>query len=269
MKKRPFTVTEYRVKATQPSRMGRGAAPIRAALISDTHGRSIPGLVEAVAEASPDLILVPGDAIENKRPGHHEGIPLLSALASVAPLFFSSGNHERELSAEQLRGLEHAGVHRVDLHTEQLEVRGECIRIGGVPSASYENGELCQTTLSGLLFPPKALSVLPERTAEYIRRFAREDGVKLLLCHHPEYYERYLRNQNTGIVCSGHAHGGQIRLLGHGLYAPGQGFLPRYTSGVHDGRFVISRGLTNHSFPPRIFNRPELVILNIYLNTDR
>lgn len=283
MKKRAFTVTEYSLTAhCSPSgahcearhaesrccaRAG-GAEPICAALISDTHGRIIDDLAEAAAEAAPDLILVPGDAIENKRPGHPDGVRMLARLAAVAPVFFSVGNHERALSREQTDGLAEAGIHCVDLSTERFSVRGTQLCIGGVPSASYENGERCGTSLAELLFTPRARAELPQKTVDYIAEFSAEGGAKLLLCHHPEYYRSYLRDCDTGIICSGHAHGGQIRLFGHGLYAPGQGFFPRYTSGVHDGRFVISRGLTNHSFPPRIFNRPELVILHIYTESS-
>ena len=283
MKKRAFTVTEYSLTAhCSPSgahcearhaesrccaRAG-GAEPICAALISDTHGRIIDDLAEAAAEAAPDLILVPGDAIENKRPGHPDGVRMLARLAAVAPVFFSVGNHERALSREQTNGLAEAGIHCVDLSTERFSVRGTQLCIGGVPSASYENGERCGTSLAELLFTPRARAELPQKTVDYIAEFSAEGGAKLLLCHHPEYYRRYLRDCDTGIICAGHAHGGQIRLFGHGLYAPGQGFFPRYTSGVHDGRFVISRGLTNHSFPPRIFNRPELVILHIYTESS-
>ena len=283
MKKRAFTVTEYSLTAhCSPSgthcearraesrccaRAG-GAEPICAALISDTHGRIIDDLAEAAAEAAPDLILVPGDAIENKRPGHPDGVRMLARLAAVAPVFFSVGNHERALSREQTDGLAEAGIHCVDLSTERFSVRGTQLCIGGVPSASYENGERCGASLAELLFTPRARAELPQKTVDYIAEFSAERGAKLLLCHHPESYRRYLRDCDTGIICAGHAHGGQIRLFGHGLYAPGQGFFPRYTSGVHDGRFVISRGLTNHSFPPRIFNRPELVILHIYTESS-
>ena len=276
MKKRAFTVTEYSLTAHCEARRAEsrccaragGAEPICAALISDTHGRIIDDLAEAAAEAAPDLILVPGDAIENKRPGHPDGVRMLARLAAVAPVFFSVGNHERALSREQTDGLAEAGIHCVDLSTERFSVRGTQLCIGGVPSASYENGERCGTSLAELLFTPRARAELPQKTVDYIAEFSAEGGAKLLLCHHPEYYRRYLRDCDTGIICAGHAHGGQIRLFGHGLYAPGQGFFPRYTSGVHDGRFVISRGLTNHSFPPRIFNRPELVILHIYTESS-
>ena len=63
------------------------------------------------------------------------------------------------------------------------------------------------------------------------------------------------------LVLSGHAHGGQVRLFGRGLYAPGQGLLPRYTEGVHFRRLAVSRGLSNTQLVPRLFNPPEIVYL--------
>ena len=68
-------------------------------------------------------------------------------------------------------------------------------------------------------------------------------------------------------MLSGHAHGGQIRLPGiGGLYAPGQGFFPRYTSGnymVGDTEMIVSRGIGNSAFPLRVNDRPEVVIVTL------
>ena len=77
-----------------------------------------------------------------------------------------------------------------------------------------------------------------------------------------------LRDRNIDLVLSGHAHGGQIRLLGRGLYAPGQGILPAYTGGLHSGphgKLLISRGLSNTALPvPRLFNPPEIVAADLW-----
>ena len=89
--------------------------------------------------------------------------------------------------------------------------------------------------------------------------FCAAPGYRILLCHHPEYYSKYLRDLDIPLILSGHAHGGQVRIFGHGLYSPGQGVLPKLTSGVKDGRLVISRGLANRQKIPRLFNPPEIV----------
>jgi predicted MPP superfamily phosphohydrolase len=69
------------------------------------------------------------------------------------------------------------------------------------------------------------------------------------------------------LVLTGHAHGGQWRLpaIG-GVFAPGQGLLPKYTAGMYRlGKTVmcVSRGLGNTSFPLRIENKPELVLITL------
>ena len=51
-----------------------------------------------------------------------------------------------------------------------------------------------------------------------------------------------------------------------GLYAPGQGFLPAYTSGLYQiggTSLVVSRGLGNSLFPLRVNNRPEVVLVKL------
>ena len=65
------------------------------------------------------------------------------------------------------------------------------------------------------------------------------------------------------LVLSGHAHGGHWRFFGRGVYAPGQGLLPKYTSGVLDNRCVISRGVGDHTRIPRLFNPREVVIITL------
>ena len=89
--------------------------------------------------------------------------------------------------------------------------------------------------------------VLPLPEADYI----------ILLSHHPEYFQRLPKGIH--LVLSGHAHGGQWRLFGRGLYAPNQGWLPRYTKGIYEKRMIVSAGLTNTAHVPRLFNPTEVI----------
>ena len=93
--------------------------------------------------------------------------------------------------------------------------------------------------------------------------FSNKEGFKLLLCHHPEYYSKYIKDIDVDLTLSGHAHGGQWRILGQGIFAPGQGIFPKYTSGLIDGRLIVSRGLGNTHRIPRINNKPEIINLII------
>jgi predicted MPP superfamily phosphohydrolase len=55
--------------------------------------------------------------------------------------------------------------------------------------------------------------------------------------------------------------------LENGLIAPNQGFFPKYTNGAYSfggATLVVSRGLARESTRvPRMFNRPELVMITI------
>ena len=103
-------------------------------------------------------------------------------------------------------------------------------------------------------------------TDEEIRALVSPNTCSVLLAHHPERIEDYA-STGVDLVLSGHAHGGQVRLFGQGLFSPDQGVLPRYTSGVYTWdrtKLYVSRGAGNHSFlPPRIFNRPEIDLITL------
>lgn len=89
------------------------------------------------------------------------------------------------------------------------------------------------------------------------------------MAHRPNYIENYA-NYPFDVVLSGHAHGGQWRIPGllNGLYAPGQGFFPKYAGGQYqlaNTTFYVSRGLDTqyHPWLFRFYNRPELVIVDL------
>ena len=90
----------------------------------------------------------------------------------------------------------------------------------------------------------------------------------VLLSHRPELVELYQEHDFDLVLC-GHAHGGQWRIpeILNGLYAPNQGVFPKYAGGRYDFEnqtMIVSRGLAREStLAPRIFNRPELVIVDI------
>ena len=101
---------------------------------------------------------------------------------------------------------------------------------------------------------------LESLTKDNERRFT------ILLSHRPELIDLYAKYQ-VNLVFAGHAHGGQIRLpfIG-GLIAPDQGLFPKYTEGMYKMEktaMVVSRGLGNSIFPIRLFNKPELVVIEL------
>ena len=90
------------------------------------------------------------------------------------------------------------------------------------------------------------------------------EDVNIVLVHRPERVKE-MAPLGPKLIISGHAHGGQIRLFGRGMYAPGQGVLPKYTSGLYEmkdgGKLVVCRGIGNHAPVPRVNNPPHAVLV--------
>ncbi len=212
--------------------------PVRAAVVCDVHDgpyAHILPLLEGV-----DMILIPGDLTNrhDRNPPRLAG-PFLRACVSMAPTWYSIGNHERRMpDARSWREImDESGAHILDNRIEQI--RGD-LWIGGLSSQS----------------PPIDGSVVSELSAK--------DGYRLLLCHHPEYFQPLISAHAVDLTLAGHAHGGQWRPFGIPLFAPGQGIFPRLTSGLYfDDRLLVSRGTGSHGSIPRLWNPCELILLTI------
>jgi len=216
-------------------------APVKFLFLSDLHDRPAPEALELLRRERMDFVAFTGDAVNRRSGTAEQSLRFLCEAAKLCPVFFSVGNHENYLPDMPWDRLAAAGVTVLD--NAETEIAG--LRIGGLSSwLKAEEKE------------PAA--------RHFAAHFAREDGkFRLLLCHHPEYYPLFLKETDIDLVLSGHAHGGQIRVLGQGLFAPGQGILPRYTAGLHDGRMLISRGMANHTIIPRLFNPPEMLAVEV------
>ena len=125
------------------------------------------------------------------------------------------------------------------------------ILLGGL-STGYKNGE-----------HQGRMKKTPAPDLGWLKKYSEADGFKLLLSHHPEYFIEYIKPLSIDLILSGHAHGGQCRIFGKGLIAPGQGFLPKYTHGLYDDRLIVGSGVGNQFIVPRIFNPCEIIEIEI------
>ncbi len=223
-------------------------------LAADLHGRDSKNAIRLLENAAPDMILCPGDMMEQthrtsvRDSFNQNGLGFMEAASRIAPLYYSLGNHEMGMSEENRTLLRDAGIRLLD--NEALSP-WDGIHIGGLTSG-YVNA-----VRRGDGYGPA------EPDTDFLTRFASADGFKLLLCHHPEYYPAHIRDLPIHLTVSGHAHGGQWRIFGRGVIAPGQGLFPKYTSGIHEDRLCISRGMANTVIFPRFFNPTELVLLRL------
>ena len=226
--------------------------PVRAAFVADTHDRPYEKIVKEIRANNVDFILMTGDIIYSHDACIERSFDMLSEFVSIAPTYMSLGNHESCAVSLVRNKCKEIGVKLLDDAYEEFEG----IFIGGLTSGYIANSE-------GL--KENHWRKTPEPNMPWLREFASLAGYKVLLNHHPEYYPEYINNLDIDLVLSGHAHGGQWRFFGMGLFAPGQGLFPKYTSGIHDSRLIVSRGLANNAhLIPRLFNSKELIFIDFH-----
>lgn len=220
---------------------------VRIVQISDLHscsyGKDMKNLINAVDAAEPDIIVLTGDIFDN-RTDNKNSDTLLKAIAKKYPCYYVSGNHE------------YCG-NMWDIFSRRAESFGVTVLQG-------ENVDIDGITICGA----SAKSDIGD-SVKVCADNADSDSFNVLLAHFPEKIDFYRSFGKFDLVLSGHAHGGQWRLppFINGLYAPGQGLFPKYAGGRYDfddTTFIVSRGLsrTMEHFP-RIFNNPELVVIDI------
>ena len=242
--------TDYKIAS---ARLPAEFEGFRIAQVADLHCAEYDDgnqkLLSMLKEAQPDIIVFTGDTFDERHPNKAPTLEFLRACTEIAPCYMVTGNHECAMNRQDYFALE-AQIRELGvdvMHAEKVTLtRGNAsITLLGVDDENYE----------GILHSP-----------EQLRELAVTDGFTILLSHRPEYFWRYAES-GIDLTLSGHAHGGQFRLpLIGGLYAPGQGPLPEYDSGVYtyeNANMVVSRGNGQNSFPLRFNNRPELVIITL------
>lgn len=251
------------------------SCPFFTALLTDFHNSEPAPVLKSLEDNKPELILISGDLIYGDDPDetrlsidkNPNSLTLLRHCAEIAPTFLSMGNHEWMLTAADLEIIRSTGTIVLD----NTWVRYGDAVIGGLSSAFYTRYQaLRAANPDGGPFPVPVIKLRYQNIqpdVQWLDDFEAQPGFRILLCHHPEYYEQYLGSRKFNLVLSGHAHGGQWRFYRpfskkwQGVFAPGQGFFPQLTSGIFDNRLVISRGLSNTTFVPRINNPTEVIYL--------
>lgn len=257
-------------------------APLRAALVSDLHEADPAPVLEALQKIQPQLILIAGDTMEqgpyhageampdkpvglkrfrdpvanlfyhsvgsvNRRVlrlfGNTTGIKngnsyrFLEAASQLAPICLSSGNHDWRWYPEDFDLFQRLGITLLDNSDCTVTTPAGDLQIGGL-STFYD--------------------------LDWLRDFVQKPGIKLLLCHHPEYYVNLIRDtelDQMDYVLSGHTHGGQWRIGTRGVLVPGQGIFAKCGYG-HHGKLVVGAGVSNTLAVPRLGNPREVVQLN-------
>jgi predicted MPP superfamily phosphohydrolase len=249
-----LTLRKYKISTNKKI----GEQVITIVLIADLHcsiyGKNQQTLIDKIKEQKPDLILLAGDIVDQKRLRYGAEL-FLAGIKDIAPVFYVLGNHEYQRGeAENTKDMiRDYGITILDSSYIRTNIKGMPVLIAGIDD------------------PIKVEYV--KRYSEcksMIRAFSSLGNIgdyKILIAHRPERIEKYLK-YDFDLVVSGHAHGGQVRIpfILNGLFSPGQGLFPKYAGGLYNyGKVthIISRGVSFRTLLPRVFNPTEVVCINI------
>lgn len=237
-------------------------AGFRIAHVSDLHSAEFGGdnqrLLSMLRAARPDIIAITGDIISSYHVDLEPALHFAREAAKIAPCYYVTGNHEGRISLfpSLQAGLMEAGVTILRREAVTIERNGASIAIWGLEDPRFNPYEG--------IFLRKGWDI--QGQLEVLTESAGSEGFTLLLSHRPEYFETYC-DFGVELVLSGHVHGGQIRLPFIGaIYGPDQGLFPEFDAGLYTAggtNMIVSRGLGNSSFPIRVNNPPELIIVEL------
>ncbi len=244
-------ITKHVIKSSKINKEFNG---FKIAQVSDFHNVSIKRLnnkiVNTLKMEKPDIIVITGDIVHSEAKKHT--LRFIKQIKDICDIYYVTGNHEKKMGLydELKKDLIKENFNILENQRVEITRNNYSINILGIIDPSFASRSKNSNKVIN----------------DLINKIKYDDSkYNILLSHRPEAFDIYCDNK-IDLVFTGHAHGGQMRVCGHGLFAPDQGILPKYTSGVFNKdntNMVVSRGIGNSKFPFRINNRPELVIVTL------
>ncbi|MFD0959737.1 metallophosphoesterase [Paenibacillus chungangensis] len=249
-------ITTYTVSSSE---LPQGLDGYRIVHLSDLQSKMYPNdqypVVSKVKRLKPDIIVMTGDMVDAGHYDEEATMVLMRGVTEIAPVYFAAGNHEyaSRTFPELEKKLTGLGIH---------VLRNERVRI------KAGDGNISLIGVDDPIFNRQEDGDVDKMTAHLREAIGGEvtEDYSILLSHRPELFHVY-SDHSIDLSFAGHAHGGQFRLpLIGGVYSPGQGMWPELSEGLHErdgSTLVINRGLGNSVFPQRLFNRPEIVLVEL------
>ena len=240
----------HRAAVTLP-RLPAGAAPLRVVLLSDIHvaGPDMPperlaGIVAQVNALQPDLVLIAGDLVSDKRTATRlyptaEAVAPLAGLRPRLATVVVPGNHDhwRDMPAIR-RELERAGA---------VVLANQARRFGSLTVGGLDDDYTGRADLPATLRATIALG-----------------GAPLLLSHSPDPFPEV--PPGSALMLAGHTHCGQLRLPVIGAPATMSRYGDRYSCGLkrqYGNVLVTTAGLGTSVLPFRFGTRPEIWLIEL------
>lgn len=236
--------------------------PVKIVCISDLHGwrygRENSRLIELIQAQSPDAIIIAGDMLTRRASERMicRMLAVIKKLTCVAPVYYATGNHEADFMAEHgtkwLEDVAQTGAFVLYDSIADAQIGESVIRIGAASGRYFDKSER------------------DEITYKMLREIGKDGVPSIAVIHQPE--NLLWRGDRTGwsadLYLCGHNHGGVWRIPGiGGVMSPAEGLFPKYDKGIFETDdkipFIINGGLSGYYFIPRVFNRPEICIIEL------
>ncbi len=247
-------VTTYEIES---DRIPDGFDGFKIVQLSDYHNDTVPELVSEIRDESPDIIVCTGDMADDKG-SYFPALRLTEKLTKIAPCYMVTGNHDlwRSDFEHMQEDMKNAGV--MFLHNENAVIskNGESIILSGIDDPYYCGDSKIKAYLSMAA-----------------HKVSGQEKYNILLFHRANLLDEFT-GYGFDLILSGHMHGGHVRIPGVGGVASprsswqgGDSILfPKYFGGrfeVDGTTMIVNRGLGNPTFIPRLFNRPEMVVIKL------
>ena len=242
--------------------------------ISDLHGK-IYGkenttLIQLINKANHDCILIGGDMmVGGENPKYEFGyspisaksvdisVDLISKLSKKYTIIHALGNHEEKLHSELWRK-----------YTEALKEFN--VKLIDNDVYRFINDDEEQIDIYGLSLGREFYPKFKRKELD-VRNITDKIGTKgenysILMAHSPVYFSAYSK-WGADLTLSGHLHGGIMRLpFVGGVIGPDFFILPKYSGGLYkenNRNMIVSCGVGMHTVNLRIFNPPELTLVEL------
>lgn len=218
--------------------------PLTVAVLSDLHLhralslRKLQGIVRRTNDLNPDLIVLPGDTIDDRPEAIRHLLPVLAQLKAKMGVYATDGNHEIYTGSDVAKQmLAEQGIIYLR-NTNQMV--SDTIRIAGIPDV--QGHRIGQPPMPDVAMPTVSESVFT-----------------ILLSHTPKTFD--LPDNTADLQISGHTHGGQIFPF-HALVK----LANTYLSGLYrnDRRMLyVSRGAGQWGPQMRFLSPSEISLITI------
>lgn len=260
-----LTIKKYQIASEKiPEAFSGTKLAVMTDLHNNSFGKENEKLLKALEKENPEAVLIAGDMLTAKEGKSFQvSLKLLKVLSEKYLVYYALGNHEYRLKISP-------DIYGTMYKDYMREIENMDIRVLHNEKAAWKKGnskiDVYGLEISKNFYYRFHPDVMKEEYIEGLLGKKKKEQFGILLAHNPSYFPVYAK-WGADLVLSGHNHGGVIRIPGiGGMLSPNYHFFPKYDAGRFEegnATMILSAGLGGHTIPFRVFNPPELIILEL------